>query len=202
MVYKLCFNMLFLKNQCPNICFFNPCNLFASKMPQSKKVSRCIAFIFCTFKNPASWSLFICSSPLFLNLCLIYNSALSFPSLFKKSLTSSIFQTHLQFDPLYLRFLFCIPAFIFLACFIEIIRINCIFQHAFQSLYIKTFPVSYFTSDLSWIQNVRRHFMPNFPISVLFQASLLDACLSRFQKRCGGRNLNKNTKPLTYPEEA
>lgn len=44
--------------------------------------------------------------------------------------------------------------------------------------------------------------VPNFPISVLFPASLMMHALSRFQKRCGGRILNKNINPLTYPEAA
>ena len=30
----------------------------------------------------------------------------------------------------------------------------------------------------------------------------LDACLLQVQERCGGKILNKNTKPLIYPEEA
>ena len=182
--------MLFLKNQCPQYLLLCPCNLFASKMPQSKKVSRWAAFIFHTFENPASWSLFLCSSLLFLNLCLIYNSALSLPSLFKKSLASSIFQTHLQFDPLYFSFFILYSSLYFLnLLYKRLLGLTAHFSMHFNHCILKC---SQFHISLQIAPGFRCQ--ETFPAKLPHLRRVLgqppDPCLARFQRRCGGRNIH------------
>lgn len=157
------------KESVPPVSAFNaPVTYLQVKCHSPKKVSRWAAFIFHTFENPASWSLFLCSSLLFLNLCLIYNSALSFPSLFKKSLASSIFQTHLQFDPLYLSFFILYSSLYFLnLLYKRLLGLTAHFSMHFNHCILKC---SQFHISLQIAPEFRcqETFPANFPISVVF----------------------------------